>query len=439
MPNSRDKSSAARLATGFAAGCVLFLTAFDVAAQGGATPPPGPQPYAREPEPGGETVTGRRRPQYDPVGLRAGSFFIYPSLELTPLYDTNIFQTSGNRKSDIIAIISPEVVVRSNWRRHELNFGARADIGRYKSLDTENYEDLSFVGSGRFDIMRDRYLFATARWAQRHEERGSPDDRGGVNPTVFWAAEALGGVNYKFNRITIRLSGLARNLDFFDVRALGTPGEINNDDRDRNELVGSLRVSYDVGPRLAAFLEGSGNVILYDHRPDDDGFNRDNQGFGINAGVSYELTGKLFAEVFAGYRRQNFDDSRFSTITGPAGGVTVTWNPTGLTTVRGTVTRSIEQTTIVGTSGFFATEVRASIDHELRRNIILSGFGSFQIDDYRGGGREDKWYRAGASAKWLINRYSNVLGAYQYTHRQSNVGNGTFTRHLLLLTIKGQM
>jgi hypothetical protein len=419
---------------------VLFLTAYGAAAQqGGTTPPTAPQPYVRTGPKAGETVTSRRRPQYDPVGVRAGSFFIYPSLELTPLFDTNIFQTSGNRKSDILAIISPEIVARSNWRRHEFNFGGRADIGRYKSFTSENYEDISFVASGRYDIRRDSYLFATGRWAQRHEERGSPDDRGGVNPTVFWAAEALGGVNYKFSRIAVRLQGLYRNLNFFDVRALGSPGEINNDDRDRNEAIGTLRVSYDVSPRFAAFMEGSGNVVRYIHRPDDDGFNRNNAGFGINAGASYEITGKLFAEAFAGYLHQNFDDSRFPTITGPAGGLTLTWNATGLTTVKAGVTRSIEQTTLIGTSGFFSTQFRASVDHELRRNVILSGFGSFQIDNYRGGGREDKWYRAGASAKWLVNRYSNILGAYQYTHRQSNVGNGSFTRHLLLLTIKGQL
>lgn len=420
-------------------GCVVALCGTSVLAQN-APPPAAPgQTFVREAPARGETVTTRRRPQYDAVGIRKGSFFIYPSIEVTPTYDTNIFQTTNDRKQDFIYIISPEVVVRSNWRRHELNFGARADIVRYKTHTTENYEDASFTLNGRFDVQRDSFAFGGFRWAQRHEERGSPDEAGGVSPTQFWAMEGTLGYQQKFNRITARLEGLYRNLDYFDVRTVGGSGERNNDDRDRHETRGVLRVTYEVNPQIGVFGQVSGFWVYYKTRPDDNGFNRNNNGIEFNGGVAFDLSARVFGEVFAGFRRQWFKDGAFKPVSGPSGGVGVTWNVSGLTTVKGRVVRAIEQTTLLGASSFYSTQFSASIDHELRRNIILSAAGSFQLDDYQGNGREDKWYRASVSALWLANRHFRVKGAYNYAHRESNVGDQTFTRHLFLLTVTGQL
>ena len=396
-------------------GSTLGIVVATIAVLGGtyaeAQQPPttGATPYVRPTPSRGETVTSRKRPQYDPVGIRRGSFFIYPSFEVSGLFDSNIFATSTNPKADLIVILSPEIAVRSNWRRHELNFGVRADIGRYKSHHKENYEDASAVINGRYDISRDTYAFGGFRFAQRHEDRGSPDDVGGKIPTKFWATELAAGVQHTRGRFTIRLDGLLRLLDFKDVPA-AIVGLIDNDDRDRREHTGTLRITYRVNPRLGVFGQGSGNYVRYNEQVDNAGLRRDNVGFAISGGVTYEISGKLVAEAFGGFTRQTYRDNRLTTIQGPSGGLSLTWTPTGLTTVKVSVARSIEQTTLIGGSGFFATQVRASIDHELRRNVLLNGFGSFQNDDYRGISREDNYFRAGLGATVLVNRNVNMYG-----------------------------
>lgn len=418
---------------------IVLLFGTSVLAQQAPTPPAARQgPFVRQDINRGNTVLGRPRPDYDAVGVRVGSFFFFPSLELTPTWDSNIFSTTSNRKSDLVMIISPEIAVRSNWRRHELNFGARADIGRYIKNGNENYEDASIVANGRLDVRRDEFAFAGVRWAPRHEDRGSPDAVFGIRPTKFWGYEGLVGYQRRFNRVTARAQVFYRYLDYRDTPVLGG-AIINNDDRDRHELTGTGRVAVRLSPRFQVFGEGNYYYVNYANPLDDALLDRDNHGFGINGGVIIELGSKLFGEVFAGFRRQTYEDALLSTISGVSGGVLLTWNPTGLTTVKGTLVRSIEQTTLVGASGFFSTQARVSVDHELRRNIILSAFASFQQDDYQGISRDDKWYRAGVHARYLLNRYFRGTLGYEFTHRQSNIGNQSFTRHLLIVSIKGQL
>ena len=418
---------------------VLLFGASVMAQEKAPTPPSARQgPFVRQDVNRGNTVTGRRRPDYDAVGLRAGSFFIYPTAELTPTWDTNIFATTSNRKADLVVIFSPEITIRSNWRRHELNFGVRTDIGRYKSFDNENYEDASVVLNGRLDFRRFEFAFGGLRFAQRHEDRGSPDDAGGIRPTKLWGYEGVVGYQRRFNRVTARVQGLYRYIDYRDTVVLGG-GIIDNDDRDRHEFTGTARVAVRLSPRFQVFGEGNYYYVNYANALDNALLDRDNMGFGANGGVIIELGNKLFGEVFVGFRRQTYDDALLSTNSGVNGGLTLTWNPTGLTTVKGAVIRTIEQTTIVGASGFFSSQGRISVDHELRRNIILAAFTSFQLDDYQGINREDKWIRAGLQGKFLHNRYFRTTLGYEYTHRQSNIGNQTFTRHLVILSVKGQL
>jgi len=404
-------------------------------------PAAGSAPFVRQ-EPGrNETVTGRRRPQYDPVGIRRGGFFIYPSFEVSGLYDSNIFATQSNRKQDFVVILSPEIAVRSNWRRHQLNVGVRADLVRFKSFRTEDYNNGTGIINGRYDISGDTYVFAGGSFALRHEERGSPDDVGGKRPTQFWVAELTGGVQHRFGRFTARLTNRVRFLDYKDVSAHISSGSelIDNDDRDRREWEGTFRLTYQVSPRIGVFGQVTGDHVRYSERFDGAGEQRDNIGYSVDGGVTIEISGALVGEVFAGWGHRSYRDPNLSSFSGPSGGLSLIWTPTGLTTVTGTVVRSIEETTQDNASGYWSTNLRIAIDHELRRNVLLNGFGSFQFDDYRGINREDKWFRAGLGATLLVNRNVNLYGGYEFTRSISGAAGESFTRHLVIVKIKGQI
>ncbi len=62
--------------------------------KGGGTPGNAPQVTVL---PRGDTVATRARPEYDPLGIRAGSFLFFPQLSVDELYNDNIFATDGGQ------------------------------------------------------------------------------------------------------------------------------------------------------------------------------------------------------------------------------------------------------------------------------------------------------------------------------------------------------
>jgi len=57
-------------------------------------------------------VARKPRPEFDAIGLRAGSFLVYPMLEVVENYDSNIYATQNNETDDWVTLISPDVAVR---------------------------------------------------------------------------------------------------------------------------------------------------------------------------------------------------------------------------------------------------------------------------------------------------------------------------------------
>ncbi len=442
-PASAQTSTPAVTAPGVGAGVSSGVTpavrrAMQSGVQTPGTPVPLLQPTVDPAQ--GETVTSRARPQYDPVGLRwrDASSFVYPSMTYTQLYDSNVFATDGNETGDFISVFSPQLQILSDWSRHEFNFNMRADVGRYVAERSEDYQDILGEATGRYDITADSNIFGGMRIARRHEDRGSPDAVRGEFPTVFRTFEPQIGYFQRVNRFTFRADGNLRSFDFHDVF---TPlGKIDQDDRDRKEWLAAGTASYEIVPNYDAFVQFSGNARRYGQNPDNTGLDRDSNGFEAVAGTAVDLTGLIFGNVFAGYRQQNYFDGRLAGNGGPTLGADLTWTPTGLTTVKGFMNRTIEETTTIGNSGFFASRFGASVDHELMRNLLLSGRGSAQYNDYDGAGNRKDWvYRAATNAKYLVNRNLYVTGGYEFTRRSSNIPNTNFNIHLFLVKLEAQL
>lgn len=388
----------------------------------------------------GETVTERPRPEYDAQGLRVGGFELFPSLTVSERFDDNIFRSSSDRDADLITEVSPRANLASDWNNHRLGFSAGADIGFFAFNPDENYQDYFAGIDGRLDVRRNSFFFGDATYSRLHEDRGSPDDVGGEEPTEYDLFETGAGYFHRFNRLSIRPDVEFRRYDFHDVqsRVGGLPGEINNDDRDRKQVRAGGRVGYQFMPDYEAFVDGHYNVVRYDSSVDDLGFNRDSQGFDVVGGLSVDLTGVLFANVFAGYRSQSFDDPRFSTVSGPSFGGELIWNPTGLTTVTAGIERTIRESTVNGASGAFATVFRARVDHELLRNVILSGNAGYEDNDFRGINRNDDIVSAGAGVRYLMNRYVHLGLNYGYRLRNSNVEGSDYVNNRVTLSVRAQ-
>lgn len=393
----------------------------------------------------GETVMSRSRPEVDPIGVTAGDYLLLPRLNLAASYDDNILATENDHKSGLRSEISPELSLRSNWGAHALNLFANANIGRFADYSSEDYDDWEIAADGRLDIHHSIQLNAGASFGHDHVERTAPDDANGTEPTQYDRATAFARYTQAFGRYSLRLDADVKDKDFEDVPAirLGLPVVINQDDRDRTEYTLGVRGGYEFLPDYEAYARLTGNQRDYDERQDFTGADRSSDGYEAVAGVALDLGGIVFGDVFAGYISQDYT-APFPDIDAPVFGTLMYWNPSGLTTFGVAVQRSINEATSAVFSGYTSTETALTVDHELRRDILLNGGIHYILDDYEGIGaadRDDTTWDVQLGMTYLANRYLQTTLQYHWIERESDESSGaaatfnSFDKNLFIIQL----
>ena len=372
-----------------------------------------PPMLAQEPA-RGETVTSRVRPELAPLGVRIGGFLLYPRLSLGEEFDDNIFAVDDNQDADFITTITPDVRLRSDWNNHALNIDGALTVGRYADHQAENFEDFRVGTDGRVDVTRNSNASALIRYQELHEERGSPDDQGGSEPTEYSVTNFLVSYFHRFNRLSFDVDGTVDLWDFDDV-STSTGSSIDQDDRDRTVAKGTFRAGYEIVPEYEAFMRGSIGTILYDEDLDRNMLDRDSVGYELVVGTAIDFSGVTFGDVFVGYTARDYDDDALDTVEGFTLGGKIAWNISGLTTLTGHITRTIEETTSSQASGRFTTQLGVRADHELLRNLLLNARVLGVKREFEGIDRDDNDLQFGLGAKYMMNR--NLYGLLNYNLR----------------------
>jgi hypothetical protein len=210
-----------------------------------------------------------------------------------------------------------------------------------------------------------------------------------------------------------------------------------------------LRVSYEITPRYEAFARVGYNRRSYDH-DDPAGFTRDSNGYRADIGATIDLTGVTFAEVYTGYVIQDYEASTLGKINGVDFGARVVWNATQLTSVSANIDRRVQDANTValladGSSafspGYLRTNVGLTVDHELLRNVLLTGRVGYENDDYEKIDRSDDRFDIGAGIRYSFTRNLYLGGSYTYSNRSSegSAGGGGFSRNLFLIRLGAQL
>src|SRR4051812_40149933 len=66
-------------------------------------------------------VKKRQQPGYEPVGIRAGSWMFNPSLITGGFYDSNVFSSNTEKRSDVAAVFEPSLRAHTLWERHGID------------------------------------------------------------------------------------------------------------------------------------------------------------------------------------------------------------------------------------------------------------------------------------------------------------------------------
>lgn len=394
-----------------------------------------PLALAQQPAPEPErnvTIEQRRRPQFDPLGIRAGGFLIFPSLRVGGEYDSNVFARENNEDDDFGLLVRPQINVNSQWSRHALNLTAFGDFALYDEFDENNYQDFGISSNGRLDITRNDTVFGELSLRHLHEDRSDPEAVQNGDIVTYYEGLARLGYRREFNLVFFVVGGSVTREDYEE-------DALNEDRRDLIQLNGDLRIGYKVSPRFNLFVQGDYTVVRYDKTPDNAGFDRDSKGYGFSVGSEIDITGILFGEVQVGYLRREYDDDDLDNVSGPGGRARLTWNVTGLTSLIFEAGGGIVETTQGGASANQQSEVSGEVQHELLRNLLLNGRLSYTRDDFQGIDRTDNTYRARAGVRYLLNRNLSIDGGYEFSTRNSDVNGADYDRHIVRLGLTARL
>ncbi len=374
---------------------------------------------------------------FEALGVQYGSFLFRPAVELTRGYDTNPARTmpaSGSWYS----IVAPQLLVNSDWSRHELTATLR---GSYTDYDTANQLNRPLVDAkvnGRIDVTALTRIDLEGRYYLGTDSPGSPN----IQANLLWypiyhQLGFTGGLGQRINHLDLSLKGGADRTTYTDSHF--DDGEVSsNADRNFNRFFTTGRATYEISPGLRPFSEWTADSRVYDLGVDAGGDNRNSQGISGKFGTAFELTQKLTGEASAGYIRRHYDDPQLPSFGAYLIDASLIFTASALTTLRFTAVTTVSETTLSGVSGVLTREYTGQVDHAFRRWLIGTLRFMRGTDVYVGSPRVDIRYSAAAQLSYMLTRDWWARAEYRNEWRDSNQPGQDYSANVYLVGLRWQ-
>ena len=367
-------------------------------------------------------------------GVPLGGFRLFPVLDVDANYDDNVYRTQAGAISDYFFSERPSVTLASQWGRHQLDLYAGFQGYQYATRTSENHNDWDVGGDGRLDITRGFDLKGDAEYAIEHEARTSPDQPNFARtPTRYALTDADAALEYHPYHFGLSVGGTFTRYDYDATPLIGLP-PLNNTDRNRDEVQGYIKGSYEFSPGYAVYLQGLDRQVSYDLTLDRNGLNRNNSGYAVNAGLDMLVTNLVKGNIFVGYLDQHYH-APLVPISGFNFGANVDWNATPLWTFHLTASRILNGTTLNHASSEDDQTVQMAADYAFRRTMSLNAFVGYTHTDFNGAPRKDDVVNAGVGFNYNINELMTAKLGYDYSNRTSTIGGQNFDDNVVSVGI----
>jgi len=371
------------------------------------------------------------------LGMRMGAFLVLPAVEITGGYDTNPARSPGGRPSTLLTI-SPELLARSDWQRHEITATLRGSYTAYGQTPELNRPSFDGKITGRLDVTRDTAVIGEGTLVVGTDNPGSPNVQAGLTRfPIFTTLGASGGLQQRFNRLEVIVKGTAERTEFQDSEFTdGTAA--SNADRNFNRYAMLMRTSYDLMPGIKPFVEATYDTREHDLQFDSFGIQRDSVGWTAKAGTSFEFSRKLTGEVALGYLQRDYKDPSLQQLQGVLFDAALIYSMSALTNIKLTAATTAGETTVPGTSGILTRNAGIEVNHAFRRWLIGTAKFNYGYDDYVGSPRKDDRYSVSAAITYKLNRMMQAKAEIRHEWLHSTVPGVDYTASVFLLGLRLQ-
>lgn len=396
-----------------------------------------------EDEERGITVLNRPRPEYDPLGLRLGAFTVRGTARLDQGYNDNVFYTANNRRGDAFSLASARGTVASNWSRHSVSGFAGVQRLQYYAEREQSYTNAEAGVAGRYDLTPDTELSAEASSGVFHVIRTDADAVASDKPVRYSLTSLGAGVSQRFGRYRASLRGFYRVYDYEEYSAGGRTVRGSGSFNDYELYGTTATLAYSIGPFRTAF--GGVRVFRVNYTDVPAGFVNlsANAAYGF-IGFNYDFDGVWRYEFDVGYLTRVYDESTIDTLSGLSGTARVTWAPTALFALRGTVQRTISQQLVPTQNntrfdnGFFSTSFGIDATYELYRNVLLTAAIEGRYDEYRAP-RSPAWFLSETIGVNVLLDRNFRIGAFYLRQDTLNERGSNPSRNVIALRLTAEL
>lgn len=390
----------------------------------------GREDYYPEPR-RGDTVLSRIRPATDAKGMPlGGAWRLYPQLSLAGRFDDNIFAVPSEKESDLIGLVQPELMLQGDAAFGQATIKVYGDFQFYEDNPSEDVED--FGASMQYQSRAERRLNweASAGYARITQDRSDPEERFALERTELDRYHAHTMVRYDFGHLKAGLGGEVRRLDY---------RQDFNDDRDRKEYIGLSEFALPYSESTSIYLAPRWRSVRYDETLDRLGLNRSHDEGSLMVGARFDIDGIVLGEIEMGAASLWFKDPIFNDTITVFASANIDWNITRLTTL--TLHGERQPYATIQPSSPLRIDNRAEIElnHELRRNIIVSAGAAYIHQKFREIDRKDNVIELTAGLAYYVNQYAHLAVEYAYRKRDADFENFDFSRNRVMIGLKLQI
>lgn len=369
-----------------------------------------------------------RRPQrlarlepYDPVGVRLGSFVLFPEAESNALWTSNVFK-SQDKKADYGAEFKPSARLVSDWAAHAVELRGTGTFSYLDEYKTEENSGYLAEARGRLDVTRRSNVQAVVSRELAQESRSAIDASQVGDRTDITTDRAEVAFNQRFNRLRVQLRGAIADVDYAATRT--SSGIVDNSDRDVQVTQEAVRAGWEFKPTLTAFVETAVNQRDYGVAASD-GLRRSSKGERYRAGVDFGGTSQILrGQVSVGWGEQSAEAASLGSASGWLFDANLVWRPTELTSLTLTAQSEIDDTISPGAAFAFSRSAGVEVRHALQRDLVATAGVAYLNRQVEGAPiSEDQWTTS-LGLDYFLSREVILFGRYDHTAFSSTTLNG---------------
>jgi hypothetical protein len=389
-------------------------------------------PAARPQSIGAASASVRRRPRLDfesygialdevvgndsGVARAVGSFDLYTQVESAAGYTSNLYKRDTDQQGSSIARIRPQVALRSDWARHELNLIAVGDLERASASDDDNVEGGRLRLEGRLDGPEGVAFRGGTSVSSGYLGRDSDLDLGpgfGRIPVKEYGAN-LEYEDARSDRLPIKVQATGVVLDYDSVQGISFDGS------DRS--VGNLNGEIGIAPGLPfAFTLNPGvQRVVYS-----DSTSSDSTRYSMAVGAAWADSEITAVRGVLGGSFRSLDDGGNSIDV--LSRLDALWNVTPIMTLSANASIENTDTSQANASSELEQKVGLRLDYDPTERLILTVGTRFERSEIDGSDRQDDKVVFDLGATYLLNEHAFVRAGIQHTDQSSNGGGRAYT------------